>query len=88
MTTVARDTDSLRASLHDDMDDVEPASGSGLASFVGGFATSAVLVGLLAAVYVAAPSIVNAVPALETAMSGYTDIVDKGRTVLGVLVGG
>lgn len=84
----ARDTSALTASLRDDEDDIRPASGGGLASFVGGFATSAVLVGLLAAVYLAAPSIVDAVPALETAMNGYTGVVDKGRTVLGVLVGG
>lgn len=84
----ARDTSALTASLHDDEGDVEPASGGGLASFVGGFATSAVLVGLFAAVYIAAPSIVDAIPALGPAMDGYVGVVDKGRTVLNVLVSG
>lgn len=83
----ARDTDALAASLQDD-DDIRPASNKGAASFFGGFATSAVLVGLFAAIYVAAPSIVNAVPALEPAMTSYVGVVEQGRTVLRVLVGG
>lgn len=82
-----RDTDALTASLHED-ENLRPATGGGVASFIGGFATSAVLVGLFAAVYVAAPSIVDAIPALEPAMNGYVGIVEKGRIVLGVLVGG
>ena len=83
----ARDTGALAASLQGD-EDVRPASGKGVASFFGGFATSAVLVGLFVAVYVAAPSIVSAVPALESAMDGYVGVVEQGRTVLSVLVGG
>ncbi len=83
----ARDTDALTASLHDEAD-IRPASGRSGSSFLGGFATSVVLVGLLAAVYVATPAIISAVPALEPALASYAGVVDQGRTVLSVLIGG
>ena len=83
----ARDTDALTASLHDERD-TQPASGGGLSSFIGGFATTGVLVALLSAVYLASTRIVDAVPALEPIMASYVGLVDQGRTVLNVLAGG
>lgn len=73
------DRDAMAASLEELQEDRTVSSGG---AFLAGFSTIMVVAVVALGVYVKAPEIARVAPAAEAALTSYTQLVDRGRSVL------